>query len=129
MIKTATANARQLAKLLRLVRKASGYEHFYKWEPATDYDKTNSNYPFKPQTGFEDVGGPSGDEVNKRADHWDGGLGDWQDACKKARVGHVIDFYITKTGGELETNVEVWLDSEGHAYWRDCGRKVREVVL
>lgn len=117
------------SKLLKAVRRASGYSHFHVWEPATDFDKANANAPFKYQTGFESVGGPSGEEVNRRADRWDGGLSDWDDALKRARVGHVIDFYVTKVGDELVTNIEVWINSDTHAFWRDCGGAMKEVTL
>lgn len=118
-----------IAKLLRAVRKDSGYGSFHAWESATDYDEKNANYPFKPQTGFEEVGGPAGEEVERRADHWDGGMTDWNDVIKSARVGHVIDFYVTKVGDELVTNIEVWIDTDCHAYWKDCGGPMKEVRI
>lgn len=115
--------------LLRKVRKESGYASFHTWEPATDLDEANANFPWKPQVGFAEVGGPSGEDVEHRADHWDGGMSDWSDAIARARVGHVIDFYVTKVGDELVTNIEVWFDTATHAYWRDCGGTMQEVTL
>lgn len=121
--------------LLRAVRRASGYDHFHIWEPATDYDKTNSNYPFKPQFFGSSARLPEGmdpallEEFTTRADNWDGGLSDWAHALKEGRVGHVFDFYVTRVNDELVTNIEVWIKSETEAVWSDCGGPERSIKL
>lgn len=115
----------QIIKLLRAVREATGYRNLHKWEAGTDYDKDNTNRPFKPQ--FIE-GGPWGEDFEKRADGWDGGLMDWKGALEDARAGHVIDFYVSNRE-ELETNVEVWIKNEREAVWSDCGSKPRTITI
>ncbi len=112
-----------VVKLLQAVRQASGYAKFHEWEAAADHDAANRNYPFKPQSGFDDVGRPTTDDDVSRADAWDGSFVSWSSALKQARVGHVIDFYVTKVGDELVTNIEVWIASEKQAFWSECGGK------
>lgn len=119
-----------IQKLLRAVRKASGYAHFHEWEAATDYGDDNPNKPFKPQSfPFKAVGGPTGKIYEDLADNWDGGMTDWEGTLKNAKVGMTIDFYITKIGDELVTNIEVWIKSETEIYWSEVGGKVHFISL
>lgn len=120
--------ANQIQKLLRAVRRMSGYSSFHEWEAAGDNDPNNPNAPFKPQS-FSEVGGPGGQEYEDRADRWDGSLMDWGSALKEARVNHVIDFYITKVGDELLTNVEVWIKSERQAVYTECGVNPKTITI
>lgn len=105
----------KLSKLLTAAKKASGFAGRYRWEVALVCEKTNLNYPFRPEN----------------YDHWAGDMARLYDCRVYIRPGIYLECWIYEPGsdGELVDNVYIWIDSETSARVRVCGEQVKAVSI
>lgn len=99
-------------KILTAVRRASGYPR-HRWEVALCYEKTNINYPFRPEDYPQ----------------WDGSIEALSSHMKDIKDGVYLECWIYGRE-ELEDNVYVRIISPTQAQYRICGNNPwREVSL